>query len=70
MALHRGYATVLVMVMTRVTGVHARGVWRISVSLGELSDRCGAIVMDSRHRYCHQGLPGQYQNEQHYRKVA
>lgn len=70
MTLHRGYATVLVVLVPSVTGVHVPGVCRVSVSLGEQPDRCAAVVMDARHRDYRQGLPGQHKDEQHYRKLA
>jgi hypothetical protein len=70
MTLHHGYATVLVVVVPGVTGVYVRGACCVSVSLGDQPDRCGAVVMDGRHRDCPQGVPGQHQDEQHYRKLA
>lgn len=70
MTLHRGYATVLVVLVPGVTGVHVLGACRVSVSLGEQPDRCGAVVMHGRHRDRHQSLPGQHQDEQRYRKLA
>ncbi|HVR94918.1 MAG TPA: hypothetical protein VHI75_13895 [Casimicrobiaceae bacterium] len=70
MTLHRGYATVLVVLVPGVTGVNVLGACRASVSLGEQPDRCGAVVMDGWHRDCRQGLARQHQDEQHYRKLA
>ena len=69
-SLHRGYATVLVVIMPGVTGVHVRGACRVSASLGEQPNRCGAVVMDRRHLDCPQGLPGQHQEQQHYREIT
>ena len=65
MVLRQGHTAVLTMLVPGVT--------RICVVRGRDADgnRCCVVIMRSRrHRDCRQGLPGQDQNQQHYRKLA
>ena len=70
MALDRGCATILVVLVPALMAVHVLGACSGGVSLGEQRERCGAMVMGRRHRDCRKGLPRQHQEQQHYREIT